>query len=95
MAMTVTFKNLLEKNKEITIRQRNLQVLMSKFYKMINGYTPPIMDNFFVFRENKHNLRNFQILLNKNKKAGRYGAETISYRTPLLWQISRRNSQMF
>ena len=30
-------------------------------------------------------IRNFQIILNKNKKTVRYGSETISYRTPLLW----------
>ena len=35
---------------------------------MINGYAPPIMDNFLMFRENTHNLRNFQIILNENKK---------------------------
>ena len=79
------FENLLEKNKEITIHQRNLQILMIEVFKKINGYAPPIMDNFFIFRENKRNLRNFQIILNENKKTVRYGSETISYRTPLLW----------
>ena len=39
---------------------------------------------FFIFRENTHNLRNSQIMLNGNKKTARYGSETISYRTPLL-----------
>ena len=44
------------------------------------------MDNFFIFRENTHNLRNFQIVLNKNRKRTViYGSETLSYRTPLLW----------
>ena len=62
------FENLLEKNKEIAIHQRNLQVLMTELFKIINGYVPPIMDNFFIFRENTHNLRNFQIILNENKK---------------------------
>ena len=61
-------ENLLEKNKEITIDQRNLQVLMIEVYKIINGYTPPIMDNTFIFRENTQNLRNLQAILNKNKK---------------------------
>ena len=48
------FENLLEKSKEITIYQRNLQVLMIKVYKVINGYAPPIMGNIFIFRENTH-----------------------------------------
>ena len=32
---------------------------MSEVFKVINGYVPPIMDNFFIFRENANNLRNF------------------------------------
>ena len=43
------------------------------------------MDNFFIFRENAHSLRNFQIILHENKKTVRYGSATISYRTLLLW----------
>ena len=57
---------------------------MIKVFKIINGYAPPIIDNFFTFRETTHNLRNFKIILNENKKAVRYGLETISCRTPLL-----------
>ena len=80
------FENLLQKNKEITIHQRNLQVLMTVLFKIINGYVPPIMDNFFIFRENTCNLRNFQIILNENKQTKkRYGLEAIFQRTPLLW----------
>ena len=41
---------------------------MIDVYKIINGYATPIKANFFKFRENTHNLRNFQIILNKNKK---------------------------
>ena len=52
----------------MTIHQRNLQVLMTEVFKMINGCAPPIIDNCFLFRENTHNLKNFQIILNKNKK---------------------------
>ena len=68
---------MLEKNKEITIHERNLQVLMTEVYKIINGYAPSIMDNFSIFRKNMHSLRNFQIILNKNKKTVRYGTDTI------------------
>ena len=53
--------------------------------EIINRYTPSIMNNIFIFRENTHNLRNFRIILNKNKQTVRYGSETISSRTPLFW----------
>ena len=60
-------------------------MLVIRVCKIINGHTSPTIDNFFRFRENTHNLRNFQIILNKNKKTVRYGSETISYRIRLLW----------
>ena len=47
----------------------------------INGYASPIIDDFFIFWENTHNLRNFQIILNKSKKTVRYVSETMSCRT--------------
>ena len=44
------------------------------------------MENFFLFYENTHNIRNFQIIYNKTeKKTVRCGLETVKYRTPLLW----------
>ena len=62
----------------------NLQVSMTKVFKIINGPSPLIMDIFFIFRKNTHNIRNFQIISNENKKAGtvRYSQETIKFRTP-------------
>ena len=58
---------------------------MVEVFKIINGYAPRIMDNFFISRENTYNSRNFQIILNENKKTVRYDSKTISYRTPPLW----------
>ena len=51
---------------------------MIEVFKIINGYAPLIIDNFFIFRKNTHNFRNFQIILNENKKTVRYGSEKIS-----------------
>ena len=82
---TSTFEDLLQANNEITIHHRNLQVLMVQIFKIINGFAPPIMEDFFLFRENTHNIQNFQIISNESKKRVRYGLETVKYRTPLLW----------
>ena len=82
---TSTFEHLLQANNKITTHQRNLQVLMVEVFKIINGFAPTIMEDFFLFRENTHNIRNFQIISNESKKTVRYGLETVKYRTPLLW----------
>ena len=74
---------LLKPNSEVTIHQRSLQVLMVEVFKLINGFAPPIMENFLLFSENTHNFRSFQIIFNETKKI-RYGLEMVKYKTLLL-----------
>ena len=59
-------------------------MLMVEVFKIVNGFVPPTMEDFFLFRENTHNIQNFQIISNASKKTVRYGLETMKYRTPLL-----------
>ena len=47
------FKVLREKQHDFSIHQRNLQVLMTEIYKIINGIAPPIMNSLFPFRLNQ------------------------------------------
>ena len=63
-----SFNFLLHKFNEFSLHQRNLQTLMIELYKIIHQITPPIMNSLFVFRENTHNIRNFQILSNNVRK---------------------------
>ena len=56
------YNNLLETHNESTIHQRNLQVLMTEIYKIINGVATPIINSLFAFRSNEYNTRNFQVL---------------------------------
>ena len=65
---TSTFKHLLQANKEITTSQRNLQVLMVEVIKIINGFAAPVMEDFFLFRENTHNIWNVKIISDDSKK---------------------------
>ena len=79
------FKSLVSNHNKTTIHQRNLQVLMTEIYKMINHIAPPIMSSLFEIRENTHNTRYFQVLSNESRKTLNYGIETICYRAPFLW----------
>ena len=44
------------------------------------------MEDFFVFRQNTHNIGKIQIISNESKKTVRYGLETVKYRILLLWE---------
>ena len=55
---------------------------MVEVYKIIQGEVPTVKKNLFIFWKNIHNIRNFQIIANKNKNTVRYGSETKCYRAP-------------
>ena len=78
------FKSLLSNHNELTIHQRNMQILMTEIYKIINHIALPIMSSLFEIRENIHNTRYFQVLSNESRTAVNYGQETICYRAPFL-----------
>ena len=60
---------------------------MVEVFKIIDGFTPPIMEDFFLFRENTHKIWNFQIISNETKKTIRYGLEKVKYRILLFGQV--------
>ena len=72
-------KVLLEKQKEFLIHQRNLQVLMTEIYKILNDIAPPLMKSLFQLR------RNFQELSTEKRNTVSYGLETLTYMAPALW----------
>ena len=55
-----SFADTLGKNIDITNHQRNIQVLMTELFKIMNNSAPPIMYNMFNPRVNNFNLRNFK-----------------------------------
>ena len=82
---TKDFQQILREQNEITIHQRNLQVLMTEVYKIVNSIAPPIMNSLFQFRCNTNNILNFQEIYTEKRKTVRYGTATVTYRAPFLW----------
>ena len=74
-----SYHNLLETHNELTIHQRNLQVVMKETYKIVNDVAPPIMNSLFEFRSNEYDIRNFQVLSTDFRRTVNYGIETITY----------------
>ena len=58
----LTFKELLEKNKAVSIHQRNLQTLATEIYKAKNMISPEVVNSLFELTNKKYNLRNPSIL---------------------------------
>ena len=79
------FKSLLLNHNEITIYKRNLQILITDIYKIINYIAPPIISSLFEIHENTHNTKHFQALSHESRKTVNNGLETICYRAPFLW----------
>ena len=84
---TNDFNTLLEMNNEVTIHQRNIQVLMLEVFKIKYELAPPIMNSTLIRRENIYNLRNFQEFETETKRTVNYGVESFSYRSPQLWAM--------
>ena len=81
------FEELLQKGNEVSIHNRNIQTLMIEIYKIVNNICPPIMKTLFNFRQNNHNIRNFQEIENNRVRTVQYGLETVLYRGPQLWSL--------
>ena len=81
------FDRILVNNKPKSKHQKNIESLANEIYKFQADFTPPIMSDLFVTRENNYNFRNFQTLESSHKRTVKFGTETISYRGPQLWNM--------
>ena len=75
----LSFEELLSKDKSVTVHQRNLQILATEMYKILNGLSPDIMQDIFETKSNYYNTRNAPAFFSRNIKTVRYGLQTISY----------------
>ena len=76
-----------QRSRSVSLHHKNIQTLTTEVFKAVNNICPPIMKNFFFFRENKYNMRKFQEMRQQKVKTVRYGLETALYRAPQLWSL--------
>ena len=80
-----SFEELLQKDKSLTIHERNLQKLVTEMYKTKNDLAPTFMKNIFSVSENPVNLRKKVSFGSFNIKSVYNGLDTISFRGPQIW----------
>ena len=81
-----TFTELLERDKSVTIHERNIKVLATELYKVVNGLAPKILEEVFQLKESiKYNSKfPFQTF---NVRTTTFGTDSLSYLGPKIWSI--------
>ena len=77
-----TFAQLLELDNPVTIHIRNLQILATEMFKIVNGIAPENIRSLLPIIKNKRNLRSNNPFLTHNIKSVYNGMETVSFRGP-------------
>ena len=68
-----SFSELLEKDKSIPIRHRNLQTLAYEIFKIKNNMAPEILTEIFLRKESNHCFSNSTALQGRSIKSVMYG----------------------
>ena len=68
---------------ERTIHMRHLKFLLTEVYKILNGLSPPILNEVFQTNDCLYDLRNPRILASKHKSTIKNGINTIALRAEI------------
>ena len=93
----LTYEELLIKSGSVKIHHRNLQILATEIYKVINNLSPLLMKEIFPIKDTKYNLRNENTFISRNVRSVHHGTETITFLGPRIWaqlpnEIKKSNS---
>ena len=70
------------------IHRRNIQILATETYKLINNLSKPIMNrNFKLNSDSRYNLKQMQQFSRSLVKSVYHGTESIFYLDPKIWDI--------
>ena len=83
----LTFKELLEKNKTVSIHQRNLQTLENEIYKAKNKISPEVVNSLLEFTNKNYNLRNASILKRNRYFTVHHGSENLVSLALKIWKL--------
>ena len=77
---------LLTKDRSVTIHHRNIRALAIEIYKVMQGISPPLLNEVFVPRQCNYELRGNNFLERRKVKSVRYGNKSPKI-APKIWEI--------
>ena len=80
-----TFEALLAKNGETNIHTQNFRILMIEIYNMLNNTNPPFMQEYFIRKDVKYNLKTRDLLQIPAANSTKFGIDSIKFQGSLLW----------
>ena len=87
----LTFQQLLEKDKSVTIHERNIQKLAIEMYKVKNNLSPLPLQELFKQRDQTYLLRKERCWEVPHVETVNYGTETLRYRGIKTWDLIPEN----
>ena len=83
----LTFKELLNKNKIVSIHQKNLQVLATEIFKAKLNISPEISKELFSFNVRNYNFRSQSTLKRIKTNSVYFGSESLSSLAPKIYDL--------
>ena len=80
-----SFEELLHKNKEVTIHEKNSQKLMLEVYRCVTSGNPSFLWELFNRKILPYTLRIKTLLQLPNTRAKKYGNESLTFRGSIIW----------
>ena len=82
-----TFQELLEKDNSVSIHHRNVLKLAIEIYKVLHGFSPPILNDIFVPVSRPYNFRRNDTLQRRRVNSVRHCTESVSFLGPKIWDL--------
>ena len=88
----LSFEELLEKDKSVSIHMNNIHYLAIEIYKVNRGLAPELLNEIFKFETNPtYNLRSGENLKTTNPRTTCYGTESITSLGAKIWNLIPKN----
>ena len=82
-----SYGELLTKDRSVTIHHRNIRALATEIYKVMQGISPPLLNEVFVPLHCNYKLRGNNFLQRRRVKSLGWGTKSISSLASKIWEI--------